>query len=325
MEKQNLVHLAAMQNLQHMSIAIHVELSESPALPISPQDHLPFHKLETLMLDVSYLEHATSCLTVLEPQTLQRFRLVAPMWQDETVLERCFKALTKQRLLREISICVSARSNGFMFTPAHLVPTCTMSTHAISTLFSLPDIRMLSISANDHARFETDLGDTGIRAMASAWPHLRSLTVVQGPPPPRGVQLPAAQTTMGSLLALRDGCPDLSGLSISLDTTAFDHAILQAAVLPVAGVGGAALRKLNIGARSTPVSNHSFAAQVLHGLFPNLRSIHDGESVAWDQQSSDWQEVGAILRKLTQTPSLGPVDEDDGDFSDISSEDALEL
>jgi hypothetical protein len=56
------------------------------------------------------------------------------------------------------------------------------------------------------------------------------------------------------------------------------------------------------------VSNHSVAAQILHGLFPNLRNIHDGTSVAWDQQSSDWQEVGAILRKLTQTP-LSPDEE----------------
>ncbi|KIP11406.1 hypothetical protein PHLGIDRAFT_114538 [Phlebiopsis gigantea 11061_1 CR5-6] len=323
MEKQNLIHLAAMQNLKHMSIAIHAELSESPALPISPHDYVPFHNLETLMLDVSHLEHATSCLTVLEPQTLLRFRLAAPMWQDETALERCFKVLAKQRRLREISVCVSARAPGFIFAAGQRIPTCTMSTHTIAKLFSLPDIQILSLSAGDRAQFETDLGDTGIRAMASAWPRLRSLTIVQGPPPPRGVQLPAAHTTMGSLLALRDGCPDLSGLSISLDTTTFDHAILQAAVF--AGVGGTALRKLNIGARSTPVSNHTFAAQVLHGLFPNLHSIHDGESVAWDQQSSDWQEVGAILRKLTQTPPLDPVDDSDGGFSDISSEEALEL
>lgn len=312
MEKQNLVHLAAMPNLSHMSIAMHTDLNQCPALPTAPLSYVPFRSLETMVLDVKFLEHATACVSALEAQTLRKFRLTTPMWQDEAVLEKCFKAISKQRHIRELTVCVVPRPSGFILQPTPNIQECGMSTHSISSLFALPKVQILSLNAEDNARFETDLDDTGIIAMANAWPNLRSLTIVQGSWAPRGVSLPHARTTMGSLLALRDHCPDLAGLSISLDTTSFDKAILHAAY--ISGSLGTSLRKLNIGSRSTPVSNHSFAAQVLHGLFPNLRTIHDGESVAWDRQSTDWQEVSTILRKLTRTPSavtLDGVDDED--------------
>lgn len=306
LEKQHIAYLAAMPKLTNLSLALFMNLAENPFLSNNLAISPPFQALDTLVLDVKHLELATGCLKLLETPTLRKLGITTYMWQDDSTIERCFHAVAKQEFIRELTVCVASNAAGLLPTMA-VQGQCNMNVRSISTLFSLSHLQSLSLHALDKARFETDLDDSGVIAMAEAWPQLHSLTIVQGSFAPRHMQLPPARTTMGSLLALRDHCPHLAGLSISLDTTDFDIPVLEAACAQDQSAG-AALRKLNIGTRSSPVSNHSVAAQILHGLFPNLRNIHDGTSVAWDQQSSDWQEVGAILRKLTQTPL--PPDEE---------------
>lgn len=305
LEKQNLQPLSAMTGLTHLSLALHTNRTERPTLRLdaSSPDFVPFRSLHTLILDVMDLDIATACISLIEPNMLRRLRLITPPNHDESALERCFAAAAKQKSLREFALSVIVRLQPN--APPALETDAMINMRSIAMLFALAQLEIFSLNAFDNARFETDLDDSGVQAMANAWPELRSFTVVQGSWAPRGVHLAPARTTMRSLLALRDHCPHLAGLSISLDTSAFDVPVLQAAC--AAGAHGGALRKLNIGLRSTAVSNPSVAAQVIHGLFPNLRTVHDGTPVAWDEESSDWQEVAVILRKMTQSRPGSPM------------------
>lgn len=307
LEKQHILHLAAMKKLKHLSVSLHMEPSESPLPSADTLGGARFQALETLFLDVKHLELATGFLNLLESPSLHKLRVTTAMWHNDIAIERCFRAIAGQRGVTDLTLCVASAPSGPF--PAGGADPCSINTRTIALLFALGGLQSLSLHALDHARFETDLDDGGVAALAHAWPALRSLALVQGAWAPRGTPLAPARTTMGALLALRDHCPHLAGLSLSLDTTRFPPAVLTAACAPPPP-GAAVLRKLNIGARSTPVSNHSVAAQVLHGLFPGLPSIHDGTSVAWDQQSSDWQEVNAILRRLTQEPPVVYEDPD---------------
>ena len=299
-DKSDISNLAAMPNLTFLSAAFHMGLAESPFLSIDLSSvPIAFQFLETLVLNVRHVEFATGFIGAIDSQCLRKLRLTVAMWHDENTMERCLSAIARQSFLRDISITVSAPP--IIGTAARPNVDCTMTKHGIMRLFSLSQIQTFCLNAHDDASFETDLDDNGIIAMATAWTGLRSLTIVQGSWAPQGVQLPPTRITMASLLALRDHCPNLVGISISLDTTNLDDIHLRAAACANRGDIGTSLRKLNIGARSTAVSNHSICAQVLKGLFPRL-TLHDGANVDWDQESSDWQEVGAILRKLKMPP-----------------------
>ncbi|GJE84044.1 hypothetical protein PsYK624_001190 [Phanerochaete sordida] len=317
LEKQQFIHLASMKKLKSLSIALHMLPTESP-LPSEGLLNGPgFQTLEALTLDVKHLELATGFLNLLESPSLHRLRITTAMWQSDATIERCFRAAAAQRNVRDLTLCVASAAPG-PFAGA-LPAQCNLNARTIGLLFPLGALQTLSLHALDTARFETDLDDAGVAALAAAWPALRSLALVQGACAARGAPLPPARTTLAALLALRDHCPLLAGLSLSLDTSRFDSGVLAAACAP-AGGAGAALRKLNIGARSTPVSNHSVAAQVLHGLFPNLRSIHDGTSVAWDQETSDWQEVNAVLRRLFSPSPLEPPEALDSPPMDVGED-----
>jgi hypothetical protein len=297
LDKMDISYLAAMPNLTQLSLALYSELEESPfrTLDLST-DPVPFRALETLTLDVKYPDFATGLISLLGSQRLQKLRLTSMMWQEESTMERCLAAIATQPYIRDLAIYVTQPPTSAFATPPRV--ESPVSSHGLMKLLALSQMQTFVLVAHDNARFETDLDDRMLTAMASAWPYLRSLTIVQGTWGPRGVTLPHARTTMSSLLALRDNCPHLSGLSISLDTTELnDKNVLHAAATNLGDVG-TALIKLNIGSRSTPVSNHSVCAQVLEGLFPNLEEIHDGTSVSWDHESSDWQEVGTILRRM---------------------------
>ena len=298
--KGDIANLAAMPALTHLSIALHMELAESPFFNLDLETPIPFNSLESLSLDVKHLELAIAFIRLLDPHCLTKLQLTTAAWHDESTMERCLVAIARHTNLRDLAIYISPPPAP-RFEVLRRVE-CMLSKPTLMKLFTLPDIQSFVLAANDRARFETDIDDQTIAAMAMSWPHLRSLTIVQGDWAAHGVVLPPARTTVASLLALRDNCRDLHGLSISLDTSNFDDRNVLHAVATNAGDEGTALEKLNIGSRSTRVSNHSVCAQVLKGLFPNLTEIHDGSNVAWDKESSDWQEVGAILRRLSMPP-----------------------
>ncbi|KAF7797714.1 hypothetical protein EIP86_008914 [Pleurotus ostreatoroseus] len=294
--------LARQPKLLSLSIALFMDRAEGPFLPSLLRPASPFRCLHTLVLQVAQICLATSFMSFPQTETIRKLRIATPMWSDEKELENCFKAISRHRRLQELSIAVvSTRIPAAGHLPFG-TSQCLLSSATLALLFPLDDMRSFSLSAQDRARFETDLDDAGVDAMARAWTQLRSLTIVQGSWCPRGLTLPPARTTMRALVALREHCPHLTGLSMGFDTSAFDNATLQAAITgQTAAENGAsphALRKLNIDTRSTPVSNPSIAAQVLRGLFPQLHNIHDGSSVAWDQKRTDWQEVSSILRGM---------------------------
>lgn len=296
--------LARQPKLTALSIALFMDRAEGPVLPtlLRPTSAPPFRCLHTLVLQVAQIYLATAFMAFPQTETLRKLRIATPMWYDETEMQNCFKAISQHRRLQELSIAVVSTR----IPPVGLVPfgngQCILSSATLALLFPLDDMRAFSLSAQDRALFETDLDDAGVEALARAWTQLRSLTIVQGSWCPRGVTLTPARTTMRSLVALREHCPRLAGLSIGLDTSTFDNTTRQAAITgqdaTVSDDATHALRKLNIDTRSTPVSNPSIAAQVLRGLFPQLHNIHDGSSVAWDQKRTDWQEVSSILRGM---------------------------
>lgn len=294
LRNMDITSLARQPKLTSLSITLLMDSSEGPSLPPDVRAVPSFRSLDTLILQVAHIVLATAFVGLLDPGTLRKLRIATPMWFDETDLQACFKTISYHRRLQELSIAVvSSRM------PTGHIPfgaQCSVKTSTVALLFSLEELLAFSLSAQDRARFETDLDDAGVHAMAKAWPDLRSISIVQGSWCPTGMTLAPTRITMKALLALRDHCPHLCGLSIGLDTSSFDLHVLQAAAL--GGATGHALRKLNIDARSTPVSNPSIAAQILHGLFPQLHTIHDGGSMDWDQKQTDWQEVASYLRGL---------------------------
>ena len=286
--------LARQPQLTSLSISLVIAEVENPVLSPDIRSLPAFRLLENLSLQVTKLEVATAFIALIEHGKLTKLRIVTPMWSDEAELASCFKNISCHRSLQDLGITIyrPKHSLGLFMNGA----PCTVKLSSLALLFGLHNLLTFSLSADEEARFETDLDDAGVEGIARAWRNLRSLSLVQGSWAPHGTTLIPTRITMKALLVLRTHCANLSGLSISLDTTEFDPAVLQAAVL--GGDAGHALRKLNIDARSTPVSNPSIAAQILHGLFPNLDSIHDGNSVAWSDKRTDWQEVASILRSM---------------------------
>ena len=291
--KVDIGHLAVQPQLSCLSIVLLIENPEGQLL-IQGVDTPTFASLESLALHVANLNLATAFIKLLKYGKLRKLRISTPMWFEETELQDCFRTLAQHLTLQELAIAVVSRRGTVI--PSLQGAQCIIHSSTIALLFGLPHLHSFSLSAQDRARFETDLDDAGVEAMAKAWRSLRSLSIVQGSWAPLGISLPPPRTTLKALLFLRDNCPRLSGLSIGLDTTSLDLTVQQAAAF--GGDTGHSLRKLNIDSRSTPVSNPEITAMILHGLFPELNSIHDGSSMLWNEKWSDWQEVGSILRNL---------------------------
>ncbi len=301
LQNSDVIYLAGQSKLSYLHLTLLMQQSEGPKIPQDLRISTPFHFLGTLVLQVRHVDLATAFLNLLDSPPLKKLSITTAIWSDETEIRNCLEAISARPSLQDITLMVSgSRFLSGTQPGGH----CTISFRTIAVLFALGGVLSFRLTAEDRARFETDLDDIGVEAMSQAWPQLRNLSIVQGTYAPRGVVLPPVRTTMGAMLALRDHCHHLSGVSISLDTSSFETHVLQAAC--TGGELGHSLRKLDIGARSSPVSNPSVAAQILHGLFPRLQNIHDGSSVAWDAHYSDWQEVGGILRKLISGSELEP-------------------
>lgn len=290
LHSSDVASLSRMSRLTQLSAGIY---TDEPILPPNPSpDTIPFGSLQSLKLSVKELSKATAFLNLLGDATiLRKFTLETSMSNSESAFEACFKAIARHKFLEEVAININS-------TPVFTGPFITygvINTAVLAILYELPEIRIFVVNALDSARFETNLDDASMQSLALKWPHLRKLTIVQGSASTRGLRVPFAKTTLVSLMHLRNHCPELSSLSISLDTRSYELEKLQARSAP--GGTGHALRRLNIGSRSTPVVNPELAASLLRGFFPNLVSVHDGSDVRWGE-ASDWQEVSAVLRRL---------------------------
>lgn len=286
--------LAAKTQLSSLSINFQPSMDKLPPLPVSD----PFQRLETLVLRVEAIEHATAFLRLLRASSLKKLTVVCPTWHNEDVIQAYFKAVSAHVSLRDLTVEVSGLSPRLnVFDGSQ---QCNVNFSSLCVLLVLGNLESLSLKTSKGGFYETDLDDAGVDAMAKAWPNLRHLTIVQAmnwTTPLLGIIY--SRITMKGILSLRNHCAQLAGISLSINALSLnaDLMVLQAACTGVLN-RGQALGKFSVGPRSTRASDYAAMAQLIRMYFPNLSGIHDGSVNERSEVSADWREVENVLRKM---------------------------
>lgn len=251
--------LLSMHNLTAVTVSLPASLSNLR------RSDVVLDSLQRLDLTASTMDCISAFLNVIDAPMLRDVNMQATQPPSLTSVERLFTVVASHKNLRLIRVW----ADRFMLKG---IAPCMATGRTLALLYTLPHICDLLIEEHIHV----GLDDSDALALAKAWPHLRSLTLMTMSGPLQYQPSPLQpRVTLRGVQHLAIHCKSLRRLGMAIDASRVqsdvlrsfkDSEICRSLVL------------LEVHAPLTRVERPGEVAYMLHRLFPSMKTISFAET-----------------------------------------------